>query len=299
MPIAKLYNASNVVVGEAACLIAPAFTPVPNIAKASLTDPFDLTLWDYSTVQASTTVSSGTFTLTYTLNGVAYTTASQTATTVTAAALAAAIVTAMAALGVAASDVTVTGGPVSATATPFLISLAESFTGGVWTLTPTTIVGGPLVVTSGLWTPVGATDQGWRYSSAKTTQDIMIEEQTTPVNTTLSSQKFTIEGVLSEDISRTLAVVFNMLNTYTANGSGTAGYETLALSDTIVNYAVALIMSNSLGYARWLYIPSTTCLANVDVTLRRAAAKHMYSAQFNSVCATSLIKIFNVLQAGT
>jgi len=56
MTIGKLFNANNVVVGQAACLIAPKNTPVPDISKASLIDPFDLTLWtDYAVNTGSIT----------------------------------------------------------------------------------------------------------------------------------------------------------------------------------------------------------------------------------------------------
>lgn len=299
MPIAQLFNTNNVVVGQGALFIAPANTPVPNIALASTTDPFSYIPFTYVTLQASATITAGSYTLTYTLNGVGYTTASQTAISGTAAALDTAITTALAPLGAGVSDVTVSGGPVSATGTPMVISLSEPFSGGAWTITPSGITGGTLSIIGPLWTPVGATDQGWKYGSAKTIQDITIEEQTTPVATTMSSQKFTIDGVLSEDISRTLQLVYNMTNTYTANGTGTAGYETLTATDAVLQYAVVLVMANQLTFPRWLYVPQNTCLGNVDTTLRRAAAKRMYSAAFSSTCPTASIKIYNVLQAGS
>lgn len=298
MTIGQLYNVNNVVVGQAVCMIAPANTPVPNIALVNqTTDPFQLAPWQQATVQASATISAGSFTLTYVLNGVTYgPTTSQTATTATAAALDAAITAILP--GAGANDVVVTGGPVSATATPFQIMLSEAWSGGTWTLTPTGITGGTLAIVGPLWVPVGATDQGWKWGAAKTPQDIMIEEQSTPVATTINSQKITVEGALSEDISRTLALAFNMTNGYTANAVGLAGFETLTLTDTPLQYAVALIMANQLGLSRWLYIPVCTSLSNVDVTLRRSAAKRMYSVALSSICATSSIQLFNVLQKG-
>jgi len=90
-------------------------------------------------------------------------------------------------------------------------------------------------------------------------------------------------------------MVLNMTVAVTAPTVPAPGYETLTLTDNIIQYAVALIMANQLGYPRWLYIPATTCLANVSSVLRRAAAKRMYTADFVSVCNTNLIQIYNIL----
>jgi hypothetical protein len=306
VPIGLLYNAGNVVVGQAACYIAPKNTPLPALTyfgtgTAKLLDPFDPGPFTQTRVGLTSggPITAGTFTMTYTLNGVAYTTASATATTETAAAFAAKIVTALAPLAALASEVIVTGGPVSALATPFNIVLAERLLGGTWTLTPTGITGGTLVVTQPLWTPVGATDQGWKFSSDKTTQTINIEEQSAPVLTTMQAQVITVEGVLSEDISRTITTVYNMTTALTAPATGVPGYETLTLTDSVIEYAVVLQMANQLTYPRWLYIPSTTCLGNVDTELRRAAAKRMYSAVFTSDCPVGSIQIINIIAAGT
>lgn len=302
MTIGQLYNPLNVVVGQAACFVAPQFTPLPDISLTALAtgtpDPFDPSPWVAARVGASATVTAGTFVLAYTLNGVTYTTGAATATSTTAAQLDTLITAALAPLGAQTSDVTVSGGPVSAVATPFLISLSEPFAGGTWTLTPTGITGGTLSLTAPLWVPVGATDQGWKLDANKSTTNIMIEEQTSPVATTMTSQIISIQGTLSEDISRTLQTVYNMTNGYTAASSGHAGFETLNMTDNIITYAVALVMQNNLGLSRWCYIPQTTCLGNASADFRRAAAKRMYAATFSSTCQTSQIVIENVLQRG-
>ena len=297
MTIGQLYNAQNVVVGQAACMVAPSYTALPPITAAVLTDPFSIAPWTSATIQASAPITAGAFTLTYTYRGTAYVTASQVYN-VTAAALQTAIVAALAAFpgGPAlTTEVVVGGGPASAVATPLTIALAERLLGGTWSLTPTGVTGGTLSITQPLWTPVGATDQGWTFASAKTLQDISIEEQSTLVARLMTAQQLSIQGNLSEDISATLAMVLNMTNVVTAPTVTNPGYETLTLTDTVVQYAAALIMANNLGYPRWLYIPASTCLANVSAVHRRAAAKRMYTADFVSVCATNLIQIINIL----
>lgn len=280
MTIGKLYNAKNVVVGQAACLIAPANTAVPDISKASLTDPFDLSLWSAYQLALGTSTS---FTLTYGGS----TTASLTSATVTAAQIKAALE--------ALPTVGAGNAFVSGAALAFAISFADAATGGglVLTGTPTPAAGG-FSVSTPLWTPVGATDQGWKFGSNKSTQGINIEEQSANVKTTMTTQVFTVEGIAAEDISRTIALVYNMYIGLTSAATGSAGYETLTMTDDILEYAVALIMANKAGYPRWLYVPSNTCLGDVDTTLRRAAAKRMYNTVFTSDCDIAAIKMYNV-----
>jgi hypothetical protein len=294
MTIAQLYNSNNVVVGQAACLVAPANTPLPPISTAVLNDPFSLVPWTSATLGASGPITAGTFILTYTLSGTAYATTAQTATSVTAAALQAAIVTALAPLAAQSAEVVVAGGPLS-TPVSFTIALAERLAGGVWSVTPTGITGGTLTLTQPLWVPVGATDQGWTFAANKTTQQITIEEQSTPVFTEVTAQTMTITGALSEDISGTLAMAYNMTVVTNAPTVSIPGYEQLAMSDNLIQYAVVLIMANQKGYPRWLYVPNSVCVANVSAALRRAAAKRMYTAEFSSICQTSQIQMLNVL----
>jgi hypothetical protein len=292
--IGDLYDANNVKVGQAACLIAPANTPLPVLSATvpNMSDPFDLSPWTYAKLAASATITAGSYTLTYTFNGTPYTTAAIQYTDV-AATIKTALLTALAPLGVTSAQLTVTGGPPNATTTPVLITLDEAYVGGTWSVTPTGITGGTLSITpTGIWTPVGATDQGWTWNSAKTLQDITIEEQSTLVGRFVANQQFQVTAALSEDITRTLATVHNMTRAFTAASVSNPAYETLTLTDSTLQYAVALIMQNTLSYPRWLYIPATTCLDNVSTPLRRAAAKRMYTATFTSVCATSAIQVF-------
>lgn len=292
--IGDLYDAKNVVVGQAAVAVAPAFTPLPALSTLNLADPFSPAPWAYALVSASAAISAGSYTLTYAFLDVNYTTAAN-AYNDPAATVAGRIATALSPLGITPSQIFVTGGPPDATTTPMLITLDEAYQGGTWSLTPTGITGGTLSVTQPVWEFVGATDQGWTWASAKTLQDITIEEQSTLVDRLMQSQQMTITGALSEDVSNTLKIVHNMTYAIFAPTGTTPGYEQLNLSDNITNYAVALIMANNFTYPRVLYIPQTTCLDNVSTPMRRAAAKRMYSAQFTSICQTNLIEVVNII----
>ena len=309
MAIGDLYNASNVKVGQAAVLVAPAFTALPAITATvpNMNDPFSIV--PFTDIQITiATGTSGTFTISVTYGGATASSASIIIGTTTPAAIQAGLLsglqTAFPSLALTTGDVAVTGtSPTTTAPCTINISVPETLAlDGVWSTTGAT--GGPPVITQSSWQPVGATDQGWTWASSKTIQDITIEEQSTLVNRLLSSQQFTVTAALSEDIASTLALVHNMTPAAVARVASTSpGYTTLTLTDTPIQYAIAVLMGNALGpggggggsgtgYPRWLYIPATTCLDNVSTPLRRAAAKRIYSAQFTSVCQTSLIKVY-------
>lgn len=149
------------------------------------------------------------------------------------------------------------------------------------------------------WSPAGATDQGWQFGANKSTQSITIEEQSTPVGTTITSQSVTLAGALSEDITRTLNLALNALSEATAAAAGTPGFDNITLSDDPIEYAVGMVTVNAEGFGRIIYAPAWTQLANASVTFRRAADKRTYPVQFETVCKTSDIRIVNFTAAAT
>lgn len=294
--IGDLYNANNVVVGQAATFFAPQQTALPNLDGWNAADPFDPTMWVQAIVAASATLSAGTFTLTYTYKGNAYTT-SALQYNASAATVKTALLTALAPLNPATTDVMVSGGPPSATTTPLLLVLADRIFGGVWSLTPTGITGGTLSVTQPIWTPTGATDQGWQFGADKSTQVINIEEQSTPVGTTITSQNVTLAAALSEDITKTLALALNASAVAVAKTTTKPGYDLITLSDDPIYYAVGMVTVNAEGFGRVIYAPKWTQLQNANVTFRRASDKRSYPAQFSTVCKPSEIQILNFTAA--
>lgn len=143
------------------------------------------------------------------------------------------------------------------------------------------------------WVHCGATDQGWTVTPTKNKQEINIEEQSTPVAVTLTSQMLTISGALSEDISPILGMALNADVVATSPTSTVPGYDTLTLNDIPKLYAVALVTTNPQGYGRIIYAPSWTQLDGAAVAFRRAAAKRTYAVAFETVCQTNLIKVIN------
>lgn len=145
------------------------------------------------------------------------------------------------------------------------------------------------------WTACGATDQGWQFGAEKNTQTINIEEQSTPVGTTITDQSISLSAALSEDISKTLALTLNATKATTAATTTAAGYDELTLQDTPLYYAVALVTTNAEGFGRIVYAPKWTSLENVEVGFRRASDKRNYGAGFATVCKTTDIRIINFI----
>lgn len=143
------------------------------------------------------------------------------------------------------------------------------------------------------WTPCGATDQGWTFGASKSTQSIAIEEQSTPVATTLTTQSVSIGGSLSEDVTATLALALNAASATVAPATGIPGYDHLTLQDVPIQYAVGMVTTNAEGFGRIIYAPAWTQLDNASVAFRRAADKRMYPVSFETVCKTTDIEILN------
>lgn len=276
MTIGSLYDGNNVVVGQAAVFIAPVNTALPGFLGVNLADPFDPTPFTSYTLTAPST---STFTLTV---------AGQVTSSLSNASTGAAVLAALQAL----STVGVTG-VISVTPSsnpgPFTIVLDEELAG---TMTLQVTTGAP-TLTGGLWTPVGATDQGWKYGTNKSTQSITIEEQSPPVSQAITSQNVTIEGALSEDISRTLALAYNGFLTAVAPAVGNPGYDQIVLTDTVLYYAVCMVTSHFNGMPRFIYAPKWSQLSNVSTDFRRAAGKRMYPVSFESLCKPSQVQVIN------
>lgn len=289
MAIGDLYSAANVVTGQAAVFVAPNGTALIDLTKFNTADPFDNTAWNSYTLNVGSITS---FTLTFVRRGGVggvgagtSTSSSQTVSGLTAAALQTAI-NAMATVGpggAIVSGTTSTG--------PFFIAFDEALSDGVLTMTPTGGAGSSLV--GPVWRPVGATEQGWQLGADKSTQTINIEEQSTPVDTTISSQSITLQGSLSEDISPTLALALNATVSKVAPTSTIGGYDLLALQDVPIYYAVAMVTTNAEGFGRITYAPKWTQLGNVSAAFRRAAGQRLYGVSFATVCQTNQIQTYN------
>lgn len=287
--IGDLYNQNNVVVGQAAVLFSPANTSLPSLMSFSFADPFSLLPWNNTVFTVNGAVSPVTaFTLTY---------GGQTTTSLTVAALtAAAIQAALVALSsVGAGNAVVTG----TAATGWVVTFSGAAT-GTSVLTVTGTGGTPTIApATNLWTPCGATDQGWKFGTNKSTTDTNIEEQSTQIGTQITTQKVTIEGSMAEEISTTLALAYNGILTTTAASPTTPGFDEINPTDTVIEYAVAMISQRFDGKPKIMYAPQWTQLSNVSTDFRRASAKRMYPVSFATVCKPSQIRAITLTSPHT
>jgi hypothetical protein len=152
---------------------------------------------------------------------------------------------------------------------------------------------------AGDFVPVGATEQGWQLGADKSTQAINIEEQSTQVGMTLQSQSISLQGNLSEDITKTLVLAMNATSVASAADAGSPGFDTITLEDIPIYYAVAGVTTNAEGFGRIIYAPKWTSLGNVSTAFRRAAGQRLYGVNFQTVCKTSDIKIINFTAEAT
>lgn len=278
MAIGQLYNVNNIVVGQAAVFYAPGGTLLPDLDKFNLADPFDPTPFCAYTVTVGASTS-----YTLTINGV--TSGSITAGSATLSSLQAVL-----------DGLVGVGNSVVSGATP-ATSWSVVFTEGVIQF-GFTATGSPtgIAIAAPTWASVGATDQGWQFGTNKSTQVINIEEQSTAIATTMSTQAVTIQGSLSEELGSLTAMALNGTLAYNAPTASVPGYEEINLTDAIKKYAVALVTQHFNGKPRIIYAPTWTQLTNTSVTFRRAAAKRMYPVVFTTVCKPSQVRYINILQ---
>lgn len=273
-----LYDPNGVVVGNAVLYVSyTPYTPLPTDSS---------TLFDASPWLGKTLTLNGATSITLqvvTSAGTQTTAALGTIATMTAAQLQ----TTLAALSnVGAGNVLVTGN----VAGPFQILFNGSLGAVALSISASTGGTGP-TVTGGLWMTGGGSEQGWSVAGNTQTQDITIEEQSTPVGTTITGRTFNITGNLSEDVMRSWQLGFNGTLAQIAQGVGQPAVSVLTLSDKVQHYSVALEMANRFGLARRIYIPDAVCLESPTVAFRRAAAQRLIGANFRSVCAIGDIQV--------
>jgi hypothetical protein len=145
--------------------------------------------------------------------------------------------------------------------------------------------------TSASWTFVGATDQGVSLNFNPSTVDIRIEEQPTPVATTIDSAQMTVSFDISEETLNGIKLAYagNGSIATTAAGAGQPGKQVLTLSTIAQNMSAAVLVQNQLGYARVLSIPSVMSAGTVGTSFRRSASQRLWPVTLNATCAFSSI----------
>ena len=151
------------------------------------------------------------------------------------------------------------------------------------------------------WNYVGAVLDGVTLTYNPTTQDIVVEEQPTPVGVAVSTANLTVTANMSEETMANMNLAWGNSGSIatTAAGAGQPGKYVLTLSTTFQQVSVAVIGKNAYGYATVLYIPFMLSAGQVQTAYRRAAQQRVYPLTLNSVCAFNQITWTELYQPAT
>lgn len=141
------------------------------------------------------------------------------------------------------------------------------------------------------WSYIGSTEAGVTLTYAPTTQNIMVEEQPTPVGVAVNTATLQITTNLSEETLQNVNLAWGNSGSLatTAAGAGQPGKTVLTLSTTFQTVSAALIGSNQEGFARVLYIPEIVSAGQVQTAYRRAAQQRLYPLTLSAICPFNAI----------
>lgn len=134
------------------------------------------------------------------------------------------------------------------------------------------------------WVQPGASEEGLTFNSNVNTQDINIEEQSTPVAVLVASRAISVDIALAEDTIENMKLAYGGgIVTTQAAGPGMIGKKTLRLSDTLDRLALGFEGVAPSGLPRRVYLPTVLSVGNVQTRYRRAAAERSYACQFRYI----------------
>lgn len=150
------------------------------------------------------------------------------------------------------------------------------------------------------WTYSGMTEDGVTLTVNRKTDDIRVEEQSTPVVVVNDTTDITVGITFAED------TIANMVNAYaggtvTTNAATTTvpGNTTLALSDTLLTVAVQFFGANAFGFQRQVYIPEVVGRGNIKTSYKRTKTARMYPCEFTAICPVASIIITDLTANAT
>lgn len=148
----------------------------------------------------------------------------------------------------------------------------------------TVALGGAWPATPQPWTPIGATQEGVSLLFKRSTQNLTIEEQLTPVKVETTEVECMVEAMLAETTLETMRYAFGGgAITTTAAAVGVIGKKELVISSDLEHFALGLESQNPNGFFRRILIGEIVSIADVEESNRRAANLRMYKVSFRSL----------------
>lgn len=185
------------------------------------------------------------------------------------------------------------------TAANILVGEVNIYTAPASTAAPTLATTGLVTTPTTPWVSPGFTVSGLQLDVDGRTTPIYVDELSTPV---LIVPDTTMIDVIFEMAEDTLA---NALIAYgrgslasVAAATSTPGTDTLTLSDSLNQLAVAFTGTNRNGLSRIVYVPQVLSTAKVSTKYERKAARS-YPVTLSAICAPSSITIVDATAAGT
>lgn len=143
-----------------------------------------------------------------------------------------------------------------------------------------------------IWVPVGATQEGLNFRFQRSTQDITVEEQLTPVAVNTTGLDISMDMVLSEDSLETMVTAYGGGTiTTTAASSGQIGKKTLVIGSDLDQYAFGFETQDSAGFFRRVLVPAVVSVGQAETLYRRAADARRYAVSLRVLCAPEEIII--------
>lgn len=158
--------------------------------------------------------------------------------------------------------------------TPAVLPADTVALGGTWPTTPQP------------WTAIGATSEGVSMVFRRSTNNLTVEEQLTPVAVETTEVECRFEAMLAEDTFATMRLAFGGgAIVTTAAASGVIGKQTLTISSDLDHFALGMECKNSYGFFRRILVPEIVSVADVEATNRRSAGLRLYKVSFVSLVA--------------
>lgn len=137
-----------------------------------------------------------------------------------------------------------------------------------------------------IWVPVGGTQEGLNFRFQRSTQDITIEEQLTPVAVNTTGLDISMDMVLSEDTLETMVTAYGGGSIVTtAAASGQIGKKTLTIGSDLDQYAFGFETQDSAGFFRRVLVPTVVSVGQAETLYRRAADARRYAVSLRVLCA--------------